>query len=456
MNFDGEFDSLRAQVYFYELHVMDDENTNDGEKFVDKLSRAADRLIINVREVTLEESAELEMRGTVLSPSDEQQLTALHEAIAEKSLKNVNAAIRDGANVNHCHAKLSWGFPLIHAFEAGDKRIIRTLLKAGANPNVCDLLASCVKENNLSLARLLLEFGANPNGQPTWEKDGNFETNLIRAARQGQYAFVKLLLESGADPHVRNADNESAMLIASTDGNNRLARLIKRYVSKEEYKWVEERLDDAHEDRLRLDKRIYEAIQAGGTERVLELFKDSGRPLGDLLEPERGSPLEEAMQAYFDALSETTPKDATTLADGNAKYQPDFCDPEVIARRKTASALLDLDAPVHQLGWVTPLSFLISLTGCPEDIELGMKMINKATDVDAPIRAHKGTALSSVVRAGKFGYSTVFTKALLDRGADPNAKNSYGESILQRARQCEKWHGPNPSVPLLLEAGAKD
>lgn len=393
-----------------------------------------------------------------VSPTFEPEHTRLHEAIAEKNLKGVNKVLREGkVDVNKSHSIPKFGFPLIHAFEVDDKRIMRALLKAGANPNVCDLIAGCVKEDNLSLAKLLIEFGADPNGQPTWEKDGNFETNLIRAARLGRYAFVKLLLEAGADPNVHNADNESAMLVASTNGNDRIARLLKRYASKEEYAWVEERLDDAFEEKLRLQVEIYDAIFAGETEQVVHLLEKSGTALNELLEPEHGAPLEEALNAYFYALGATSPEiETTSLAIWRANYKPNYDDPEVVARRNTVKALLDLGAPVHLVGWKSPLQSLNNLRGCPEDIEIGIKMIELAPDINAPICCQGSTALYGVVSPGILGYSTFFAEELLKRGADPNACDCYRVSILMRARESEKWNGPNPCVPLLLEAGAKE
>lgn len=436
---------------------MDESSADADEEFLNRLSRVANRIPEKLQQLLGKAPVGHVGHHSFLSPSDSPELTSLHQAIKEKSLKTVNALIREGVDVNGCHANPSWGFPLIHAFEQGDKRVLRALLKAGANPNVCDLLAYCVKENNLSLAKLLIEYGADLAGQPTWEKDENFETNLIRATRRGQHAFVKLLLERGADPNVHNADNESALLIATINRDKRLTRLLKDHASEAECKWVEERQDAAYEDKLRLDVEIYDAIHAGQTDHVLELVERSRRDFDQLLDPENGSPLEEALEAYMGAVRESSPhKRDANAAEMRATYKPDYRHPKVVATRRTVDALLALGAPVEIVGWRAPLAYLTFLEEAPEDIELGMKLIEHAKDINAPITCERATALRLVVTPGWLGYKTTFVKALLERGADPNARNCYNESVLFRAREVEASSGPNPCVPLLLAAGAEE
>jgi ankyrin repeat protein len=182
--------------------MPDNQETHPDVQLGIELSREASRLVDHLRQ------AVSEMAGDQEPPVAPPGLTELHEAIAEKNLKKVNALIRGGVDVNALHPDYDLGFPLSHALDVDDLGIIRALLKAGANPNV-DCLAYSVKQDKLPLAKLLIAHGADLKGQPTWEKDEEFETNLIRAARLGRYPFVKLLLEAGANPNVHNGENET-------------------------------------------------------------------------------------------------------------------------------------------------------------------------------------------------------------------------------------------------------
>lgn len=52
---------------------------------------------------------------------------------------------------------------------------------------------------------------------------------------------------------------------------------------------------------------------------------------------------------------------------------------------------------------------------------------------------------------------TQTAELLLSHGADPNARDRLGRSILWHARKWEEFKGkPNPVVPILLNAGAQE
>ena len=381
------------------------------------------------------------------------EFTKLYDAIGAKDLKLVNKILREGkVDVNRCHPNYELGFPLQYAVDVDDLRIIRSLLKAGASPNLVDFLAYSIKKYKLPLAKLLIAFGADVNGQRTWEKDDYFETNLIRAARLERYPFVKLLLESGADANRHNADNESALLVVRQAGNTRLAKLIEKFVSDEEREWVEERCSPGYADRVRADQEIYEAMNAGNVERVLELIENSRKPLDAFLEPERGTLLEEAVGAYYSALKATCPRQTFLQKLRQEKSgEPDYGHPRVVATRKLIEILIDMGVPVDKGGWRTPLGIMIPSGDDVRDMDLVHKMLAKLDDIESELYAGEPLLLVAAQRR-----NVVLTKFALERGANPNVRNSYGESILQLARGSERFEGPNPCVPLLLEAGAKD
>jgi ankyrin repeat protein len=121
--------------------------------------------------------------------------------------------IEAGADINHADAEgfpplfwavdrrnMEWnpGFPWIQT--ADPLPLIRELLEAGADPNR-------FVDNRPDSRR---NFGGSPRIK--------FATSLMRAAYSGDVTLVRLLLEFGADPLIKNSDNETALLAASGYG----------------------------------------------------------------------------------------------------------------------------------------------------------------------------------------------------------------------------------------------
>ena len=68
------------------------------------------------------------------------------------------------------------------------------MLRLGADPNLADVLISAAAENDLRMARLLLDFGADIE-----QANSNFETPLGYACSYDAVEVVQLLCERGAD-----------------------------------------------------------------------------------------------------------------------------------------------------------------------------------------------------------------------------------------------------------------
>ena len=88
------------------------------------------------------------------------------------------------------------------------------------------LLVSVNKANdfadeNYSLITKLLEYGADPNLRNAY---GN--TALLDASALGLFNIVKKLLEFGADPNIPNKDGWTPLLIASNNGYSEIVKLL--------------------------------------------------------------------------------------------------------------------------------------------------------------------------------------------------------------------------------------
>jgi ankyrin repeat protein len=121
--------------------------------------------------------------------------------------------IESAADVNHPDAErfpplfwavdrrnMEWnpGFPWVQT--ADPLPLIKKLLEAGAEPDAY--------VDNTPVSRR--NFGGSPRIK--------FATSLMRAAYSGDIELVRLLLEYGADPLVRNSDNETSLLAAAGYG----------------------------------------------------------------------------------------------------------------------------------------------------------------------------------------------------------------------------------------------
>lgn len=99
---------------------------------------------------------------------------------------------------------------LMEAVRQNNVEAVRSLLKAGANPNVGDYwkdapLLQAVRQDNLEAAQLLLDQGAVPDIK------GRGYTPLGIAAKNGNVPLVKMLLRAQADPNRKNDDGDTPL-----------------------------------------------------------------------------------------------------------------------------------------------------------------------------------------------------------------------------------------------------
>lgn len=112
---------------------------------------------------------------------------------------------------------------LLHrAAASGNEDIVESLVNSGEDINVIGpngetILGRAVTNGHVSITRLLLENGADPNTKTLdgWTEcdRGSGETPLVQAVIAGHVEIVTLLLEAGADTNVRNRNNMTALYV---------------------------------------------------------------------------------------------------------------------------------------------------------------------------------------------------------------------------------------------------
>ena len=173
------------------------------------------------------------------------ELTPLLFAARDGHLESARLLIQAGADVNARAAdgKDSLGLAIFN----GNYAFASFLVDSGADVNLPDASGFTplfwavdrrnmetapnfpwtVMEDPLPLVRKLLEAGADPNAvidstPMALMREGSprivFATALMRAAFSGDPELVCLLLEFGADPHIRSSDDETALSAAAGTG----------------------------------------------------------------------------------------------------------------------------------------------------------------------------------------------------------------------------------------------
>lgn len=241
--------SARSRIRsFYRTLQQETRTTQFGNELgVEDLEHAieTDELLSRIDPELLEEfKAEMEANNQQREQQQWGGLTALHFAVREGDMEAVKTLLEGGADVNQV-SEFGWS-PLLTATQNRYYKIGEYLLQKGADPNISNgggwnpLYIATDNRNieagdyptrrpdldHLAFIRLLLEHGADPNIRMAsstetrtvftnqWlNEDG--ATPFLRAAQSSDLDLMNLLLEHGADPNIHTRDDVTPLMLAS-------------------------------------------------------------------------------------------------------------------------------------------------------------------------------------------------------------------------------------------------
>jgi ankyrin repeat protein len=166
--------------------------------------------------------------------------TALHIAVWYRHPENLSEILKGEPDINAINTE---GYTPLHLAvrRPDNEKAIELLLQEGADMNILDptgrnaLLVS-VGSHQKDYIGLLVSMGIDINSQ---DNEGNtaLHYTLINVLKNKMYLpyskeLVKIMVEEGADPNIRNKEGKSPMDIAVEAADNELTDLLKSSIRK--------------------------------------------------------------------------------------------------------------------------------------------------------------------------------------------------------------------------------
>jgi ankyrin repeat protein len=331
------------------------------------------------------------------------------------------------------------------AAQAGDKAMVRTLLKQAADVNGAQgdgmtALHWAAMKNDPDLAQTLLYASANVKATT---RIGGY-TPLILAAQQGYAAVMEPLIKAGADVNAKTANGTTPLMFAAASGNSDAVRVLldrgAQIDAVESTRGLNAAMFAAASDRA----AVIELLAARGadlkaTTKIVELHNLDRNSFGGILfgNPQAGPPTPSPGQAQGPgnpggragrggapaatgtpgATGAPNPQEGRNVPGGRGQGRPGI------------DRQYQLNELVYAQGGLAPLH-LAARQGYMESVQAVIKAgadVNQLTDGD------KSSPLLVATINGHFDVA----RYLLDHGANPNLASDNGATPLYAALNVE-------------------
>ena len=398
---------------------------------------------------------------------DDEGYTSLHWACqAGNSKETIQALIDHGADVNATNKKARTA--LMEACCFGNMNATNVLLNAGAKPEIVDdkgntsLHWTCISESSKEKTQALIDHGADVNA-----KNRKGQTVLMSACGKENAVAINLLLNAGAKPDIVDDGGFTSLHAACQAGNsketlqalidhgadvnaaNRKGHTVLMSACRKENAVAINALLKAGAKPEIVDDggftSLHKACHAGNSKETIQALIDHG--------VDENAANKRARTALMIACELGNVNAINVLLNAGAK--PDIVDDDGNTilhaacssdnSKETIQALIDLGADVNATNkWAHTILMY--------DCELGNEnAINVLLNAGAKPDIVDDEGYTSLHWACSSDNSKETIQAIIDHGANTNAKNRKGQTVLMCA--CRKENAV--AINVLLKAGAK-